>query len=41
MLGHSWITTTMGYVHVHRTRIEQAWLAGQERAAERVKGLLP
>jgi integrase/recombinase XerD len=40
MLGHSWITTTMGYVHVHRTRIEQAWIAGQERAARRLEGLI-
>lgn len=40
MLGHAWITTTMGYVHVHRTRIEDAWVAGQERAAGRLEGLV-
>jgi integrase/recombinase XerD len=40
MLGHSWITTTMGYVHVHRTRIEEAWVAGQERAGKRLEGLM-
>ena len=40
VLGHAWITTTMGYVHVHRTRIEQAWVAGQERAAKRLEGLM-
>jgi integrase/recombinase XerD len=40
MLGHSWVTTTMGYVHVHRSRIEQAWVAGQERAARRLEGLV-
>jgi site-specific recombinase XerD len=39
LLGHSWVATTMGYVHVHRTHIEQAWLAGQQRAAGRWKGL--
>jgi integrase len=39
LLGHSWVATTMRYVHVHRTRIEDAWLAGQQRAAERLKGL--
>lgn len=39
LLGHSWVATTMRYVHVHRTRIEDAWLAGQTRAAERLKGL--
>ena len=38
-LGHAWVATTMGYVHVHRTHIEDAWLAGQRRAAERLKGL--
>ena len=39
-LGHSWIATTMNYVHVHRTRIEDAWVAGQQRAAQRLEGLL-
>jgi integrase/recombinase XerD len=38
-LGHAWVATTMSYVHVHRTHIEDAWLAGQRRAAERLKGL--
>jgi site-specific recombinase XerD len=41
VLGHSWIATTMRYVHVHRTHIEDAWIAGQQRAAQRLKGLLP
>jgi site-specific recombinase XerD len=40
MLGHCWVTTTMGYVYVHRSRIEQAWIAGQERAARRLDGLV-
>lgn len=31
---------TMGYVHVQTTRIEQAWIAGQERAAARLEGLI-
>jgi len=39
-LGHAWIATTMRYVHVHRTRIEEAWIAGQQRAATRLQGLL-
>lgn len=39
MLGHSWVATTMRYIHVHRTRIEDAWIAGQERAATRLEGL--
>ncbi|MGC9668459.1 tyrosine-type recombinase/integrase [Planosporangium sp. 12N6] len=40
LLGHSWVATTMRYVHVHRTRIEEAWLAGQQRAAARLEGLM-
>lgn len=39
-LGHVWITTTMHYVHVHRTRIEDAWIAGQHRATKRLEGLI-
>jgi integrase/recombinase XerD len=38
-LGHAWVSTTMSYIHVHRTHVEDAWLAGQQRAAERLKGL--
>ncbi len=40
LLGHAWISTTMGYVHVHRTHVEDAWLAGQARAAARLEGLI-
>jgi integrase/recombinase XerD len=40
LLGHSWIATTMRYVHVHRARIEEAWIAGQQRAASRLEGLI-
>jgi integrase/recombinase XerD len=39
LLGHAWIATTMRYVHVHRTRIEQAWLEGQQRAGRHLEGL--
>jgi DNA-binding Xre family transcriptional regulator len=41
---HAWIATTLHiaptlhYVHVHRTYVEDAWIAGQERAAQRLKG---
>lgn len=38
VLGHAWIATTLHYVHVHRTHVEDAWVAGQQRAAERLKG---
>jgi integrase/recombinase XerD len=41
LLGHSWIASTLNYIHVHRTRIADAWTAGQDRAATRLKGLLP
>jgi len=40
-LGHAWVATTMAYVHVHATHIEDAWIAGQERAAMRLDGLAP
>ncbi|MGB6162488.1 MAG: tyrosine-type recombinase/integrase [Pseudonocardiaceae bacterium] len=40
-LGHSWVATTMKYIHVHRTRVEDAWIAGQQRVAQRLEGLLP
>jgi integrase/recombinase XerD len=39
LLGHAWVATTMAYVHVHTTRVEDAWIAGQQRAADRLKGL--
>ncbi|WP_103343804.1 tyrosine-type recombinase/integrase [Amycolatopsis sp. CA-126428] len=40
LLGHRWITTTMRYVHVLATHVEDAWISGQERAARRLEGLL-
>lgn len=39
LLGHDWIATTMRYVHVQKTHIEDAWLRGQQRAAHRLEGL--
>ncbi|MBE1592320.1 site-specific recombinase XerD [Nonomuraea angiospora] len=39
LLGHAWIATTMKYVHVTGTHIEDAWAAGQQRAAARLEGL--
>jgi site-specific recombinase XerD len=39
VLGHSWIVTTMNYIHVHRTHVEDAWIAGQQRAAQKLTGL--
>lgn len=40
MYGHAWVATTMKYVHVHRSRIEDAWIVGQRRAAARLEGLV-
>lgn len=40
LLGHRWVNTTMRYVHVLATHVEDAWMAGQERAARRLEGLL-
>ncbi|WP_328847999.1 tyrosine-type recombinase/integrase [Streptomyces sp. NBC_00258] len=40
VLGHSWTATTMRYIHVHRTRVEDAWVAGHERAARQLEGLV-
>ena len=38
-LGHVWVSTTMNYIHVQATHIEDAWVSGQQRAADRLKGL--
>jgi site-specific recombinase XerD len=38
-LGHAWIATTMKYVHVPGTHIEDAWIAGQQRVAAQLEGL--
>ncbi|MGC5322358.1 tyrosine-type recombinase/integrase [Micromonospora arida] len=40
LLGHWWVATTMRYVHVLQTHVEDAWIAGQQRAAARLEGLL-
>ncbi|MCW2914034.1 MAG: recombinase [Actinomycetia bacterium] len=39
VLGHAWIATTMKYVHVPSTHVEDAWIAGQARAVTRLEGL--
>lgn len=38
LLGHRWLNTTMIYVHVNKTHIEDSWLAGAPRAALRFTG---
>ena len=35
MLGHASVATTMRYIHVHRTRIEDAWVGWASNAPPR------
>jgi integrase/recombinase XerC len=35
LLGHEWLSTTTGYIHVHRDDIERAWDAANERLEAR------
>jgi site-specific recombinase XerD len=35
VLGHLWLNTTMIYVHVDKTHIEDAWADAGRRAADR------
>jgi site-specific recombinase XerD len=35
LLGHSWLSTTTRYIHVHSDHIEHAWAAANERTATR------
>ncbi|MFI6704740.1 hypothetical protein ACIBJC_38400 [Streptomyces sp. NPDC050509] len=39
VLGHSWIATRMRHIHVQQTRVEDARVAGMQRAAMRLEGL--
>jgi integrase len=39
LLGHAWTGTTARYIHVHATHVEDAWVTGQRRVADRWKGL--
>ena len=41
VLGHEWINTTMIYVHVHRSHVEEAWVQAGRRAAGRLGGERP
>ena len=36
LLGHEWLSTTTGYMHVHDQQIEMAWAQANERAAARL-----
>jgi site-specific recombinase XerD len=41
LLGHAWTATTARYIHVHATHVEDAWVSGHRRVADRWKGLAP
>jgi site-specific recombinase XerD len=36
LLGHEWLSTTTGYIHVQADHIELAWTQANERVAERL-----
>ncbi len=36
LLGHSWLSTTTLYVHVHDEHIEQAWTQANQRVSARL-----
>ncbi|WP_228708051.1 tyrosine-type recombinase/integrase [Amycolatopsis keratiniphila] len=36
LLGHSWLSTTTGYIHVHDDHIEHAWATANDRVATRL-----
>jgi site-specific recombinase XerD len=36
LLGHEWLATTTGYVHVHDDHIEHAWATANERVTARL-----
>ncbi|MEU0514931.1 tyrosine-type recombinase/integrase [Amycolatopsis thermoflava] len=36
LLGHSWLSTTTRYIHVHNDHIEQAWAQSNARVAARL-----
>lgn len=38
LLGHSWLSTTTYYIHVHDGHIEQAWTQANQRVTTRLTG---
>ena len=36
LLGHEWLSTTTGYIHVHDEHIEKAWRSANERVTARL-----
>ncbi|MFF1594797.1 tyrosine-type recombinase/integrase [Streptomyces sp. NPDC058286] len=41
LLGHAWLSTTAGYVHVPAQRIEACWERANVRVGERLLGAVP
>ena len=39
LMGHAWTATTARYIHVHATHVEDSWVTGHRRVADRWKGL--
>jgi site-specific recombinase XerD len=37
LLGHEWLSTTTGYIHVHADHIEHAWEQASDRIATRIE----
>lgn len=37
LLGHEWLATTSGYIHVQDEHIERAWAASNDRIAQRLQ----
>jgi len=37
LLGHDWLSTTTGYIHVHDDHIEHAWAAANDRVTARLQ----
>ncbi|GLI00638.1 hypothetical protein Pa4123_59140 [Phytohabitans aurantiacus] len=38
LLGHSWLSTTTRYIHVHESHIERVWVQANQRVAARLAG---
>jgi integrase len=36
LLGHQWLSTTSGYIHVRSDHVERAWLSANQRVAARL-----
>jgi integrase len=37
LLGHEWLSTTTGYIHVHDSHIENAWAVANDRVSGRLQ----